>query len=506
MTDEKRRELDEKLVQVLPSARQFAHQQLEFYGFVHFTVNTFTDKEWGDGSEAESVFAPSALDAEQWVRVAKEGGMRGLILTCKHHDGFCLWPSAYSTHTVANSPYKDGRGDVVRELAEACQKEGLKFGVYLSPWDRNSALYGQGKAYDDYFVAQLTELLTQYGPVFCVWFDGACGEGPNGKQQVYDWDRYYETIRRLQPDACISVSGPDIRWCGNEAGDTRESEWSVVPAALFDQRKITENSQQADTAAFREKKIADSDRDLGSRAVMARADSRPIWYPAEVNTSIRPGWFYHREEDDKVKSLEELKSVYLRAVGGNATFLLNLPPDIRGRFCEKDEERLRELGAWIASTFDRKKNLALFSEWEVSAENVGKGELSEALFDDSCDTWYEPRKAENALEQAAEESMKMRLLLSWKEAQEVRYLVLKENIRDRSQRIERFRILAEMDGQRKEIAAGTTVGYQKIVDLPKGCRTQRLEVLVLDSRMAPTLSYVGVFGESEGVPCSEASR
>ncbi|MBQ7981591.1 MAG: alpha-L-fucosidase, partial [Oscillospiraceae bacterium] len=201
--------LDEKLITAVPHKRQLAHQQLEFYAFIHFTVNTFTDKEWGDGKESPSIFNPTKLDAEQWVTAIKSAGMKGLILTCKHHDGFCLWKSKFTKHTVEFSHYK---GDIVKAVSDACRKHGIKFGVYLSPWDRNCPLYGQGKAYDDFFINQLTELLTGYGDVFSVWFDGACGEGPNGKKQYYDWKRYYAKIRELQPDACISVCGPDVRW------------------------------------------------------------------------------------------------------------------------------------------------------------------------------------------------------------------------------------------------------------------------------------------------------
>ena len=261
-------ELDRRLVQVVPSPRQFAYQQLEFYAFVHFTVNTFTGREWGDGTEDPAIFNPEKLDARQWARAVKSAGMRGLILTCKHHDGFCLWPSRYTEHSVAHSPYQGGKGDIVKETAQACREEGLRFGVYLSPWDRNNSLYGQGKAYDDYFCAQLEELLTGYGDIFAVWFDGACGEGPNGKKQYYDWERYYALIRKLQPGACINVCGPDIRWCGNEAGDTRPSEWSVVPARTRDTEKIASLSQQADDESFRQRKISASDKDLGSREAL----------------------------------------------------------------------------------------------------------------------------------------------------------------------------------------------------------------------------------------------
>ena len=217
---------------VAPSHRQLAWQQMEFYGFIHFGMNTFTGREWGDGTASPALFDPACLDAGQWARALKSAGMRGMILTCKHHDGFCLWPSAHTGYSVKYAPWKGGRGDVVREAAEACRRAGLKFGVYLSPWDRHDPRYGSGKPYDDYYVAQLTELLTGYGELFCVWLDGACGEGPNGRRQAYDWARYYETIRALQPGAVISVCGPDVRWCGNEAGHCRPSEWSVVPAAL----------------------------------------------------------------------------------------------------------------------------------------------------------------------------------------------------------------------------------------------------------------------------------
>ena len=317
------RSRDAEYVQILPSPRQLALQETEFYAFVHFTVNAFTDREWGDGTESPSIFNPTRMDARQWVRAVKAAGMRGLILTCKHHDGFCLWPSRYTEHSVRNAPYKNGQGDLVREVSDACAEAGIRFGVYLSPWDRNSAVYGQGKAYDDYFVHQLTELLTNYGPIFAVWFDGACGEGPNGKKQTYDWARYYKVVRTLQPGACINICGPDIRWCGNEAGHARTAERCVLPAELFSNEEIAARSQQTDDPSFREQPQAD-DNDLGSRARLAYAKTMR-WYPAEVNTSIRPGWFYHASEDDKVRTLDDLLNVYLGSVGGNASLILNIP-------------------------------------------------------------------------------------------------------------------------------------------------------------------------------------
>ena len=251
---------------ITPSPRQLAWQQLEFYAFTHFGMNTFTNREWGDGTEDPALFNPDALDADQWVAAVKSAGMKALILTCKHHDGFCLWPSAYTEHSVKNSPWKNGQGDVVREVSDACRRGGIKFGVYLSPWDRHDARYGQGKPYDDYFVSQLTELATNYGDIFCFWFDGACGEGKNGKKQIYDWERYYAVLRKLQPNAVLNVCGPDVRWCGNEAGHCRKAEWSVVPAELRDAERTASKSQQADDGEFSRKiDFQDEDAHTGNQ-------------------------------------------------------------------------------------------------------------------------------------------------------------------------------------------------------------------------------------------------
>ena len=438
--------LDSRLVQVVPSRRQLSFQQTEFYAFVHFCVNTYTDKEWGDGTEPESIFFPDKFDADQWVDAVRAAGMKALILTCKHHDGFCLWPSKYTEHTVAHSPFRGGKGDIVREVSEACRKGGIRFGIYLSPWDRNSALYGTGKPYDDYFVDQLRELLTQYGPVFSVWLDGACGEGPCGKRQVYDWARYYAVVRELQPDACISVCGPDVRWCGNEAGHTRKSEWSVVPRRARDTEKIQEKSQSEDSDAFRQRKISAGDEDLGSREVV-REESDLVWYPAEVNTSIRPGWFYHPEEDGQVKSLAELVRIYESSVGGNAAFLLNIPPTPEGLIHENDAARLRDLGAYLRETYRRDR-------------------AKEARIVRTEDT--------------------VRLL--WPEPVAVSRIVLMEDI-TKSQRVEAFCVL---DGSGAEIYAGTVIGYKKIVPL-EDVVTDCLTIRILESRQEPRLIFTGVY-------------
>ena len=470
-------EQDKLLVKCHPNFRQIMVNRMEFYAFAHFGVNTFTDREWGDGTEDEGIFNPAQLDAEQWVAALNAAGARGLLLTCKHHDGFCLWPSKYTEHCVKNSPFRGGRGDVVREVADACRKGGLKFGVYLSPWDRNSGLYGQGKPYDDYFCNQLTELCTQYGELFCVWFDGACGEGPNGKKQVYDWERYYALIRRLQPNAAIAISGPDVRWCGNEAGDTRESEWSVLPTGFDTPETVAANSQHSDDNAFREKKIDEQRWDLGSRTFLEGAAGY-VWRPAETDTSIRPGWFYHAGEDDCVRSLDTLIDIWYRSVGGNSTLLLNIPPDRRGLFHENDVQRLTQIGDYIRGTFAH--NLA---ETAVFTADRDDGyHLPENLRCDSYDAYYKSFDGENAV------TVNVKL----EKAERVTHVVIKEHI-PLSQRIEQYVIEVKLpDGNWWEVNRGTTVGYQKIARFDPVV-TDEIRIRILDSRVCPVLSFVGVY-------------
>jgi alpha-L-fucosidase len=468
--------LNQRLVQVTPSARQLSLQQKEFYAFVHFTVNTFTGKEWGDGTESPAIFNPTRFDADQWVAAIRSAGMKGLILTCKHHDGFCLWPSRFTGHSVAASPFRNGQGDVVREVADACRRGGIAFGVYLSPWDRNHPAYGYGDAYNDYFVQQLTELLTGYGEIFSVWFDGACGEGSNGKKQVYDWDRYYEVIRTLQPNACIHVCGPDIRWCGNEAGDTRPSEWSVVPSRTRDTERIAGDSQQADDAAFLQRKIRAWDQDLGSREVL-KDEMDLIWYPAEVNTSIRPGWFYHAEEDDKVRSVAELVHIYEGSVGGNATFLLNIPPTPEGLFHRNDCACLEALGRQLREPYAH--NLLETASLSVSASEPGFG--IEAVRNEHDGLFFKGVEG-------AEETV---IDIVWPNPQPVSRVVMKEQI-EMSQRIERFEMLAVVDGREMPLYAGTVVGYKRIASFPT-CVTTALRVRIPDARVCPTLSFLGVY-------------
>ncbi len=470
------RKSDERLVQITPHKRQIAHQSTEFYSFVHFTVNTFTDREWGDGKESPEIFNPEKLDAEQWVKAVKSAGMKGLILTCKHHDGFCLWPSKFTRHTVEYSPYKNGKGDIVKETADACRKYGIKFGVYLSPWDMNNELYGRGKEYDDFFINQLTELLTNYGEIFSVWFDGACGEGPNGKKQYYDWDRYYAKIRELQPSACISVCGPDVRWCGNEAGHTRVAEWSVVPERAKDSEIIAEKSQQNDDTEFRQRKVDARDGDLGSREILENEQAL-IWYPAEVNTSIRPGWFWHESENDKVRPLDELMNIYYNSVGGNATFLLNIPPTTEGLFHENDVKRLKEIGECLEKAF--RENLTETAV--IKADSTEAGYDVKNVTTDDYDSYYSPEKGNNTAE----------IILSWEEEQDIGNIVIKENIPG-SQRVESFSVDVTENGEWKEVYKGTVIGYKRIVPL-KSVSASKIRIRIKDSRCEPQISYIAVY-------------
>ena len=404
--------------------------------------------------------------------------MKGLILTCKHHDGFCLWPSKYTEYSIKNSPYKNGKGDIVRETAEACREFGLKFGVYLSPWDRNNESYGKGKEYDDYYLNQLTELLTEYGDIFVIWLDGACGEGPNGKVQKYDWQRYYKVMRELQPNAVISISGPDIRWCGNEAGEVRPSEWSVVAKDMTDPAITAALSQQEDNEEFRNRPLDETQTDLGSRERLAN-EKELAWYPAETDVSIRPGWFYHEEEDNQVRSFENLKDIYLKSVGGNTTLLLNLPPMKNGRIHETDVANLKKLGSFISTAFAYnlldEAGITTIPPLDCREQEPG------VMRTDDYKTYFMNEEGTN----------KLMIKINWVEKKKLNYLVLKEAI-PFSQRVEKFKICYEENGNMKECYNGTTIGYKRIVDL-KGIQTDCLAIVIEDSRVAPVMSFVGVY-------------
>lgn len=462
-----------KAAHVVPSERQLRWQQLELTGFIHFGVNTFTNREWGDGKEDPAIFNPAELDARQWARTCKEAGIRQIILTAKHHDGFCLWPSKYTEHSVKNSPWKNGKGDVVKETAEACKEYGLGFGIYLSPWDRNSAYFGDSARYNDYFISQLTELLTNYGRIDEVWFDGANGEGPNGKKQVYDFNRWYSLIRKLQPGAMIAVMGPDVRWVGTESGFGRETEWSVVPANQLVPDKVAAASQQQ--AGFAPMNLMD--KDLGSRPKISKATSL-VWYPAEIDVSVRPGWFNHPAEDNKVKSPERLLDIYYSSVGRNGVLLLNIPPGTNGLIHENDRNNLKEWKRLIDETFSRN----ILKGAKISGSN---GKNDDALLDGKQTTYWTTKGTDTAA------SVEFDL----KEPQTFDVLSLQENIRA-GQCIEQF-IVEYKDGEEwKKIAEGTTVGYKRLLRF-QPVTASKIRLKISASRLNPMLTEIGLYKQAK---------
>jgi alpha-L-fucosidase len=454
---------------VTPSARQLRWQKLELTAFFHFGVNTYTDREWGTGKESSSIFDPVLFDAGQWVRTVKSAGFKQVIITAKHHDGFCLWPSKYTRHSVKNSPWKNGKGDVVKEVAAACKKYGIGFGVYLSPWDMNSALYGTDE-YNTFFTNQLIELLTQYGRVDEVWFDGANGEGPNGKKQVYDFNRWYEVIRKLQPSATIAIMGPDVRWVGTESGMGREQEWSVIPADENMMEKIADGSQKDVAFAPKGDKMQ---KDLGSREKIKNAKGL-IWYPAETDVSIRPGWFYHSKEDDKVKSPQRLLDIYFSSVGYNSVLLLNIPPNKEGLLSPSDVKNLEGFGVLLRKTFAN--NLA-----KGSIVKCSNGINTAALLDQSYSTYFTTKGNDTTTT----------VEFTFASAKTFDVLSLQENI-SIGQRVEHFVFEYKEGDEWKQIVEGSTIGYKRLLKFsPVSAKQVRLRIL--SSRSKPTLSSFGLY-------------
>lgn len=433
------------VARLVPTPQQLQWQRWELTAFIHFTVNTFTGLEWGTGKESPDVFAPTEIDTDQWVEILRDAGFKMVMLTAKHHDGFCLWPTETTVHSVAHSKWMDGKGDVMEMLRRSCDKYGLKLGVYVSPWDRNAESYGKGKAYDDFFVAQITELLTRYGEIAEVWFDGANGSEADGKSQTYDWPRYIKAVKELQPHAVTAVMGDDIRWVGNEEGKGRDAEWS--PSAMAPASTPLKNPSPAIKALG-----ADSP-DLGSRRILAEAKEM-YWYPSEVDVSIRPGWFYHAKEDGQVKSLEKLQSIYFTSVGYNSVLLLNVPPDRRGRIHPADEQRLREFGAWIRATFSQNAVKDGDTVWTAAAGGSKEFDVSDTPFN---------------------------------------VVMLQEDI-SKGQRVERFKVAYSTDGTTwNDLAAGTTIGHKCLIRLDAPKTARKIRVTIDEARTTANMSHVGLF-------------
>jgi len=444
----------------LPAPRQLAWHELEFYGFLHFTINTFTNREWGYGDESPALFNPTDFDADQIVEAAQGGGMKGLILTCKHHDGFCLWPSRYTEHRVSNR-------DHVKEISDACARAGVKFGVYLSPWDRNHKDYGRPE-YLTYYRNQLRELLTQYGPVFEIFFDGANGgDGYYGgayerreidNRTYYDWPATWQLVRELQPDTVLfSDAGPDIRWVGNENGIAGETCWATQNSADF----------------------------APGRADVARLNrgDRPgtHWVPAECDVSIRPGWFYHKHEDDQVKTSEQLIDLYYKSVGRGASFLLNLPPDRRGRIPQNDVASLRGFKRYVDATFGT--DLATRGGARVSASNARPGFPAANVIDGKRDTYW-----------ASEDDAKTpSLTLDFGREVTFNVVRLREYL-PLGQRVEAITVDAWRSGQWLPFGTATSIGSCRLI---RGSRvkTDRVRVGVLRAAVCPAISEMALFSE-----------
>ena len=443
-----------------PSPQQVEWQKMEMNMFAHFGPNTFTGLEWGLGTEAEDIFNPTALDCGQWASIAKAAGFKGIIITGKHHDGFCLWPNPVSVHTVAQSPWKDGKGDVLKELSEACAKEGLKFGVYVSPWDRNDPHYGTPE-YNDVYVKTLESVHDgRYGEVFEQWFDGANGEGPNGKRQVYDWPRFYETVLKLQPMAIMfSDVGPGCRWVGNESGVAGRTNWSTLNAKGF----------TPGAGAPPHNSLNEGD------------EGGEVWHPAETDVSIRPGWFWRESENDKVKSLKKLLSIYYTSVGRNSLLLLNVPPDSRGLIHSADSARLMEFRAALDEIF--KFNLAdgaKVSATDCRGRGYKAGNILNGDFDSYWATGDGVNKASVTFDLAGEKTFNRVLIQE--------YIPL-------GQRVKAFTVEAMgEDGQWKEIARETTIGYKRIVPVSK--TTAQKVRINLEAYASPVINGFGLYDDN----------
>ncbi len=459
----------ERYISVTPSERQLRFMEMEYYNFIHFGVNTMNNSEWGNGKEDISKFNPEKLDTDQWCSVLKNTGSKGIIITAKHHDGFCLFDTKYTDHNVMNTPF--GK-DIVKMLSESCKKFDLKLGIYLSPWDRHEKTYGTD-AYNDFFVGQLTELSLNYGEIFCFWFDGACGEGKNGKKQIYDWERYYSVIRKYHPDAVISICGPDVRWIGNEGGRVRKSEWSVIPCEKDSNDAVAENSQTDENQTkLMAEKLSDISEDLGSRAVLKNYENL-IFKPAEADVSVNLGWFWHGNLYylfKRQRTAEDLAKIYFDSVGGNASMLLNVPPDKSGLINKREIKTLKKFTRLITEPF--------------------RNEISEVrLF---------ARTAEGSERNADKESINLDnnetgVTLRFSEKTQVSLLSLREDLRF-SQRVEEFRIYAkDSNGGYKHIHTGTVVGSRKIVRFTESVITDEVLIIVTQARGNPILNDIRVY-------------
>lgn len=454
----------------VPNPYQYEYQKQEMIGFIHFTVNTFTDKEWGYGDEDPAIFNPEQLDAEQWVLAAKAAGIREMILTAKHHDGFCLWPSKFTEHSVKNSPYKNGQGDIVREFVDACKKHGLKTGLYLSPWDRNHAAYGTPE-YLVYYRNQLQELLTTYGEINEIWFDGANGgDGYYGganeerridKESYYEWDSTIALVKKLQPGIKIfSNAGPDIRWVGNENGFAGETFWSTI------------NKEQLVIGGSDQKYLNTGEEGGNS------------WIIGQCDVSIRPGWFYHANQDSLVKSPQEILDIYYKSVGRNGVLLLNLPPQPNGLIHETDVANLKEFKRIIDETF--MMNFASGKKVLATNQRLGSDYFSpDKITDNDPESYW-----------ACDDKVTTAELIIDLDASITFDRILIQEPTKYGQRIKKFEIqIAGDDGTWKTITEGTTIGYKRLLRFPIST-AQKVKLILTESLDVPAISNFEIYKAS----------
>lgn len=451
----------------VPNEAQMKWHEMEMNAFIHFTINTFTDKEWGYGDESPALFNPSQTDPRQWTRVLKETGFRGVILTCKHHDGFCLWPSKFTDHSIKNSPYKNGKGDLVKEVSEAAKADGLKFGIYLSPWDRNRADYAT-PAYITYYRNQLKELFASYGPVFEMWFDGANGGdgyygGARERRRIngatyYDWPNTLKLVKQMSPDIIFfSDAGPGVRWVGNERGVAGETNWNTISTdTLFAGKAGIENLLNTGSADGKN------------------------WVPAEVDVSIRPGWFYHEKEDSLVKTPEKLFDIYLTSVGRGSTLLLNIPPDRRGLFHENDVKALQGFKELLQNEFSNNHAKGATAKAD-HVRNSAETYAASRLLDGDKNTYF--ATGDNVTKTSIEVTLV--------KPANVKYILLQEFIR-LGQRVKSFTVEAFKDNQWVKIGEGTTIGYKRILKV-EPTQTSKLKINILDSKACPVLSNLEIY-------------
>ena len=445
----------------VPSAAQLAWQRDELAVFVHFGINTFTDREWGDGTESPRIFNPERLDAKQWVRAARAGGFRTMILTAKHHDGFCLWPTETTEHSVRSSPWREGQGDVVRVMVDACRAAGMGVGLYLSPWDRHEPSYGDSPAYNDLYARQLTELLTRYGPLVEVWFDGANGEGPNGKRQVYDWPRVHRLVRQLQPEALIfSDAGPDIRWIGNERGVAGDPNWCTVDPAAVPYPGMS--------------------GDHITRALQHGDPHGSVWRPGEADVSIRPGWFWHAAQDSEVRSPDNLVELYFASVGRNAGLLLNVPPTTTGLFHESDVGALAGFGEQLRHIFAT--NLATNARARGSGSNE-RTHSADRVTDGDPDTHWAAGVPTSTHRPWVE--------LEWPRPIAFDTICIQEAIAH-GQNIALHSLETWDGGSWKPLLSGTTIGYKRLHRMP-AVQTNRVRLIIDSAFDTPRISNFAIY-------------